>query len=284
MSQESVSRPKVWFVTGASRGFGRIWTEAALKRGDKVAATARDPKALDELATAYGEAVLALPLDVTDRDAVFATVARAHRHFGRLDVILCNAGYGYMSAVEEIDPDQARANLETNVFGTLSVIQAALPFLRKQGSGHILTLSSIGGILSPPTGGIYLASKFAIEALSESLSGEVADFGIKVTIIEPASFATTFRSSTRLAPSMPEYEQLRRTIHGAFTADMQGDPRATVAALFQVVDADQPPLRLILGSWLLPMIRKAYQERLDTWNAWEPVSIAAQGKGAPRDP
>ena len=127
---------KVWFITGASRGFGRVWTEAALKRGDKVAATARNPAGLDELATAYGDAVLVLPLDVTDRDAVFEAVARAHRHFGRLDVILSNAGYGYMGAIEELEPEQVKANFDTNVFGTLSVIQAALPILRAQGSGH----------------------------------------------------------------------------------------------------------------------------------------------------
>ena len=124
---------KVWFITGASRGFGRVWTEAALKRGDKVAATARNPTGLDELATVYGDAVLVLPLDVTDRDAVFEAVARAHRHFGRLDVILSNAGYGYMGAIEELEPEQAKANFDTNVFGTLSVVQAALPILRGAG-------------------------------------------------------------------------------------------------------------------------------------------------------
>ncbi len=165
---------RVWFVTGASRGFGRLWTEAALQRGDKVVATARDPKSLSALVMTHGDAILALPLDVTNRDAVFAAVNQAHQHFGRLDVILCNAGYGYMSAIEEIVPAEAQANFETNVFGTISVIQAALPLLRAQRRGHVLTMSSIGGVASFPSGGIYLATKFAVEALSEALAGEVA--------------------------------------------------------------------------------------------------------------
>src|SRR6201995_3920739 len=189
-----MSASKVWFITGASRGFGRVWTEAALKRGDRVAATARDPAALADLVSTYGDAVLALPLDVTDRDAVFEAIGRAHRHFGRLDVILTNAGYGYMGAIEELESEQVRANFDTNVFGTLSVMQAALPILRAQGSGHFLTVSSVGGIIGFPTGGSYTASKFVVEAMSEALATEVAAFGIKVTIIEPGYFATEFRA------------------------------------------------------------------------------------------
>ena len=268
---------KVWFVTGASRGFGRIWTEAALKRGDKVVATARDPKALSQLVTIYGEAILALPLDVTDRDAVFEAVKNAHQHFGKLDVILCNAGYGYLSAIEEIVPADAKANFETNVFGTLSVIQAALPLLRAQGSGHVLTMSSIGGVVSSPTGGIYLATKFAVEALTESLAGEVAGQGIKVTIIEPGAFTTEFQSSMKSAPAMAEYVEVRKAIEATFKPEMMGDPAATSSAILKVVDAEEPPLRLLLGSWLLPMIKKVYQGRLDTWDKWDDVSKAAQG-------
>ena len=196
-----MTSPKVWFITGASRGFGRVWTEAALKRGDRIAATVRNPETLGELVSAYGDAVLVLPLEVTDRDAVFATIDHAHRHFGRLDVILSNAGYGYMGAIEELEPAQAKANFDTNVFGTLSVIQAALPILRAQGTGHILTVSSIGGVIGFPTGGSYTATKFAVEALSEALAAEVAPFGIKVTIIEPGSFSTEFRSAMQSPPA-----------------------------------------------------------------------------------
>jgi NAD(P)-dependent dehydrogenase (short-subunit alcohol dehydrogenase family) len=275
-----MAQPKVWFVTGASRGFGRIWTEAALKRGDKVAATARDSNALDDLVGTHGDSILALPLDVTDRDAVFERVSQAHRHFGRLDVILCNAGYGYMGALEEVVTAEAEANFDTNVFGTLSVIQAALPLLRAQRSGHILTVSSIGGIIGFPTGGIYVATKFAVEGMTEALAGEVASFGIKVTIIEPGSFATEFRSSMKAPPAMAEYEAVRQAVFSAFKPEMSGDPQATAAAILKVVDADKPPLRLLLGTGPLPMIKKLYEGRLKTWDQWAEVSNAAQGDRA----
>jgi len=273
-----MSQGKVWFVTGASSGLGHIWSDAALARGDKVIATARDPKKLAPLVEKYGDAILALPLDVTDREAVFAAVKKGHEHFGRLDVILSGAGYGYMSAVEEIDPERAKANFETNVWGTLSVIQAALPILRAQGSGHILTVSSIAGMVSLPTGGTYLATKWAVEALSEGLAGEVAGFGIKVTILEPGSFSTGFRGATQVAPPMPEYAELRKEVHGRFNGAIIGDPKATAPAVLNLVDSDVPPLRLILGDWLLPMVKKFYQERIDTWEMWADVSNAAQGK------
>jgi NAD(P)-dependent dehydrogenase (short-subunit alcohol dehydrogenase family) len=210
----NMSKQKVWFITGASRGFGHRWAEAALKRGDKVAATARDPKALDGLVAIYGNSVLALPLDVTDRGAVFKAVNRAHRHFGRLDVILSNAGYGLMGAIEEASLDDARANFETNVLGTLSVIQAALPLLRAQGSGHILPVSSVGGLVTFPLGGIYQATKFAVEGLAQTLAQEVAAFGIKVTVIEPGPFATDFmsESSMKHAAPMAEYEPVRQQL------------------------------------------------------------------------
>jgi len=272
-----MAQEKIWFVTGASGGLGRLWTEAALERGDKVVATARKPEALDDLVEKFGDAVLALPLDVTDRDAVFATVAEGHAHFGRLDVILSNAGYGYMSAIEEIDIDAAKANFETNVWGTLHVIQAVLPFLREQKSGHILTLSSIAGMVSLPTGGTYLASKWAVEALSEGLAGEVASFGIKVTIIEPGSFSTGFRAATRLETALPAYKKLREEIHGRFNGAIIGDPNATAPAILKVLDSDEPPLRLILGNWLLPMVKQHYQSRIETWEKWADVSNAAQG-------
>lgn len=211
---------------------------------------------------------------MTDRDAVFEAVRQAHRHFGRLDVILCNAGYGYMGAVEEVVTAEAEANFDTNVFGTLSVIQAALPLLRAQSSGHILTVSSIGGVIGFPTCGIYVATKFAVEGMSEALAGEVASFGIKVSIIEPGSFATGFRSSIKAASAMAEYEAVRQA---AFKPEMSGDPLATAAAILKVVDADKPPLRLLLGTGPLPMIKKLYDGRLSTWDQLAEVSNAAQG-------
>lgn len=270
---------KIWFVTGASRGFGHLWTEAALKRGDKVVATARDPKALDGLVAEYGDAVLPLALDVTDREAVFGAVNKGHAHFGRLDVILSNAGYGYIGAIEEADPAEVLKNFETNVFGTISVIQAALPLLRAQGRGHILTLSSIGGIMSAGMGGIYGATKFAVESLSETLSIEVADFGVKVTVIEPGPFATDFSTSIKIAPPMPEYDDAREKILAKRKSVSIGDPAATAEAVLKVVDVEEPPLRLLLGT-LLPIIKNVYKERLSGWEKWEDVSNAALGSPA----
>jgi NADP-dependent 3-hydroxy acid dehydrogenase YdfG len=277
LEQPTMASTKVWFITGASRGFGRIWTEAALKRGDRVAATARSPETLEQLVKAYGNAVLAMPLDVTDRDAVFEAVDRAHRHFGRLDVILSNAGYGYMGAIEELETAQAKANFDTNVFGTLSVVQAALPILRAQASGHVLTVSSIGGVIGFPTGGTYTATKFAIEAMSEALAAEVAAFGIKVTIIEPGSFSTEFRSSVQFAPIIDAYDPIRQAVRSAFKPEDSGDPQATAAAIFEVVDADEPPLRLVLGSSTIAKFKAIYEARLSNWNKWEAISNAAQG-------
>jgi NAD(P)-dependent dehydrogenase (short-subunit alcohol dehydrogenase family) len=273
-----MSTSRVWFITGASRGLGRIWAEGALSRGDRVVATARDVRALDALGQAHGDAVLALPLDVADRDAVFDAVGQAHRHFGRLDVVLCNAGYGYMGAIEELEPAQVRANFDTNVFGTLAVMQAALPLLRAQGSGHILTVSSIGGLIGFPTGGSYTASKFVVEALSEALAGEVAAFGIKVTIIEPDHFATGFGASVRMPPPLAAYDPVRTAVRASFKPEDVGDPAATTAAIFAAVDAQEPPLRLVLGAKMIDKLRAVQASRMDNWARWEAVSNAAQGR------
>ena len=268
---------KVWFITGASRGFGRVWAEAALKRGDKVVATARNPHTLGDLISTYGDAVLALPLDVTDRDGAFEAVGRGHRRFGRLDVILCNAGYGYMGALEELEPEPAKTSFETNVFGTLWVIQASLPILRTQASGHILTVSSIGGIVSFPTGGTYTATKFAVEAMSEALAAEVAAFGIKVTILEPGHFTTGFRSAVQSPLAIDAYNPVRHAVRSSFKPEDFGDPAATSTAIFAAVDADRPPLRLVLGSTTIAKFRAVYEARLDNWSQWETVSNAAHG-------
>jgi len=203
---------KTWFITGTSRGFGREWTIAALERGDHVAATARSLSSLEDLAAKYGDALLPIQLDVTDRDAVFAAVRQAHSKFGRLDIVVNNAGYGQFGFVEELTEQEAREQIDTNLFGALWVTQAALPFLREQGSGHILQVSSIGGITAFGGLGMYHASKWALEGLSQALAQEVAAFGIKLTIIEPAAFSTdwggasarhttSFRTTTRSARS-----------------------------------------------------------------------------------
>ena len=204
---------KIWFITGAARGFGRLWATAALERGDKVAATARDVSALDALVQTYGDAILPLKLDVTDRRAVFDAVARAKQVFGRLDVVLSNAGYGHQGAVEEVSEEDARVQIDTNLFGALWVTQAALPILRAQGSGHLIAVSSVLGVVGIPNFGIYNASKFALEGLYESLSQEVAGFGVKVTLIEPAGYATDFNgSSAKQAETIPDYDGIRQAL------------------------------------------------------------------------
>src|ERR1700749_4774055 len=187
---QHVVTEKVWLITGTSRGFGRAWAIAALERGDKVAATARNTATLDDLADKYGDALLPIQLDVTDREADFAAVKQAHDHFGRLHIVVNNAGYGHFGFIEELTEAEARAQIETNVFGALWVTQAALPFLRAQRSGHIIQVSSIGGITAFQNVGIYHASKWALEGFSQALAQEVAPFGIHVTLIEPAAFDT----------------------------------------------------------------------------------------------
>jgi len=271
---------KVWLITGSARGFGRLWAEAALARGDAVAATVRDLATLDTLVAQYGDAILPLELDVTNRAAVFDAVQDAHRRFGRLDVVISNAGYGMMGAIEEIDIDQARANFETNVFGTINLLQAVLPLLRAQKSGHILPVSSVAGLVTVPTAGIYEAAKFAVEAIAESLAAEVANFGIKVTIIEPGPYATNFMTSASLTVSqpLPAYDEVRKVLATMVKPEDMGDPKATPDAILKVVDAPNPPLRLMLGA-LLPMVRDVYAERLKTWEQWDDVARAA--KGAP---
>jgi NAD(P)-dependent dehydrogenase (short-subunit alcohol dehydrogenase family) len=271
---------KTWFITGSSRGFGREWAIAALERGDTVAATARDTASLDDLRERFGDSLLPLQLDVTDRDAVFAAVQAAHERFGRLDVIVNNAGYGQFGMVEELSEAEARAQIETNLFGALWVTQAALPFLREQGSGHILQVSSIGGISAFPNVGMYHASKWALEGISQSLALEVADFGIKVTVIEPAGYSTDWGgSSAKHTTPLPAYEPMRERA-AKFRKERQssqGDPVATREAVLTVVDSDDPPLRIFFGDGPLAIATKDYESRLALWREWEPLSIAAHG-------
>lgn len=260
---------KIWFITGASRGFGRLWANAALERGDGVAATARNPNMLGELSSAHGARFLPLELDVTDHAGVAAAVGEAHRYFGRLDVVLSNAGYGMLGALEEATVDEARANFETNVIGTLSVVQAAVPLLRMQGHGHILAVSSVGGLVALPLGGIYQASKFAVEGMVQTLALEVADFGIDVTLIEPGPFATEFMDerSLRQAAPIAIYDPMRERLARELSPEMLDDPRRTIEPLMRIIDADRPPRHLMLGS-MLPMVKDVYAARIRDWEMW----------------
>jgi NAD(P)-dependent dehydrogenase (short-subunit alcohol dehydrogenase family) len=279
---------KVWFITGTSKGFGRVWAEAALARGDRVAATARDVKTLAPLLARYQDQVVTIALDVTDKAATDAAIGEAHKRFGRLDVVINNAGYGLFGAIEEISEAEARAQMETNLFGALWVTQAALPIMRAQGSGHILQVSSIGGVNAFPTVGLYHASKWALEGFSQSLASEVASFGIKVTIIEPGGYATDWGGPSAVrAVQNSVYDGARAAIAAVRKNYVPGDPDATAAAILKIVDADHPPLRIFFGSSGLPMTRAEYARRIDTWEKWNAVSLEAQGdlaaKKASRD-
>jgi NAD(P)-dependent dehydrogenase (short-subunit alcohol dehydrogenase family) len=274
---------KVWFITGSSRGLGRSFAEAALSRGDKVAATARNTAHLAELVTAYGDAVLRLQLDVADRAAVFDSVKRAKEHFGRLDIIVNNAGYGLSGAVEELTEQQLRDQLDTNLFGPVRVIQAVLPYLREQGGGHIIQISSVGGLTVFPLGGGYVASKWALEGLSETLAQEVAGFGIKVTLVEPGSYATEGAAGGANAEADPLYDGLRESF-AEFAKTLEvGDPAAAGQALLKLADADDPPLRVFFGAQGNQIVPLVYAERLKTWADWHDLAVQAHGH-APASP
>ncbi|MEJ2870532.1 SDR family oxidoreductase [Actinomycetospora sp. OC33-EN08] len=271
---------KVWFITGASKGLGREWATAALDRGDRVAATVRDLATLDELVGRFGESLLPLELDVTDRAADFAAVEHAAAHFGRLDVVVNNAGYGQFGMIEELSEAEARAQLETNLLAPLWITQAALPILRAQGSGHILQVSSIGGITAFRNVGIYHASKWALEGMSQSLAQEVSRFGVRVTLLEPGPYSTDWAGpSARHATALPAYEPVRELAAAAIAArpTRPGDPAATSGPVLEIVDAADPPLRAFLGSLPLSLARADYEGRLTEWDAGQQLAVRAHG-------
>ena len=269
---------KTWFITGASRGFGRIWAEAALERGDQVTATARNLADVADLTKRFGNAVLPLALDVTDAGQVMPVVQQAYAHFGRLDVLINNAGVTLLAATEEASDEQIRDLFDVNYLGMVRVLRAALPLMRKQGSGHILGVSSGLGITSMPLIGYYAATKWAVEAMHEALAVEVKPFGIRVTLVEPGAYATDFGKSSTMADALEPYAEFRKQFLTQLAGMERGDPEATAEAVLKLVDANDPPLRLGLGNSILPRARDAYAERLATWESWEEVSNAAMGE------
>lgn len=269
---------KIWFITGASRGFGRIWARAALERGDQVAVTARRLSDVADFRARFGDAALPLALDVTNTDQVQQAVQEAYSHFGRMDVLVNNAGSSLFAATEEASDEQVRGLFDVNYLGMVRVLRAALPLLRKQGCGHILGVSSGLGITALPLIGFYCATKWAVEALHESLAQEVKAFGIKVTLVEPGAYATEFGKSAPLADSLEPYTELRKQFLTRLATMERGDPEATTEAILKLVDTNNPPLRLGLGNTILPRARAAYAERLATWEAWEGVMNAAMGE------
>ena len=264
---------KVWFITGASRGFGRLWTEAALRRGDRVAATVRDTSVLDDLLATHGDTLMPIRLDVTQRNDVLDAVNDAAERFGRLDVVVNNAGYGHFGAVEELSEHDIRAQMETNFFGALWVLQAALPLMRAQGNGHLITVTSEGGVRAFPGIGAYHASKWAMEGLTQSMAQEVRDLGITVTNVEPGPYATGWLEvGSRRSTPLEAYDRMRET-RPEFEV---GDPAATVAALFTVVDADEPPFRIFFGR-SFEDVRAQYAAQIAEWQRWQTTALAAFG-------
>jgi NAD(P)-dependent dehydrogenase (short-subunit alcohol dehydrogenase family) len=272
---------RTWFITGASRGFGREWTRAALARGERVAATVRDAGALDDLAAEHGDALQVLALDVRDRQGCFDAVRAAHERFGRLDVVVNNAGYLHQGMIEELTEQEVRDQLETNLLGPLWVTQAALPFLRAQGSGHLLQVSSVGGVFAFPMVGLYNTSKWGLEGMSEALAAEVAPFGIRVTIIEPGGFATdalaSMRASEPLDAYAPVYEMARERQRGRRVT--LGDPAASAEAILRIVDAEEPPLRVFFGGRWIEDATAVYERRLAGWRAQQPLAELSEGSG-----
>ena len=273
---------RTWFITGASRGFGRSFTQAALAAGDRVAATARDASSLDDLVAEHGDAILPIELDVTHRDDAFAAVRKAHDHFERLDVVVNNAGYGVSGAVEELSEEQARRQIEVNFFGALWVTQAALPILREQGSGWIVQVSSIGGLAAFPLTGIYHASKWALEGFSETLRQEVEPFGIRVLMVEPSGFRTDWAgSSMDRAEPLDAYQQIdaiaeRRAFQQEENNGSQpGNPDLAARALLDTLSRDDPPFRLLLGNVAYDVAVDRYQTRLKEFRAGEQVARGA---------
>lgn len=276
----SVHKERIWFITGASTGFGRLLAEEVLKSGGKVAATARKPEQVSDLEKQYPEQAKAIRLDVTDPVQIEAAAQEAIAHFGKIDVLVNNAGYGVAGAIEEVSEDEFLPMFETNILGLIRVTRAFLPQLRKQRSGHILNLSSIGGLVTTPGIGYYHTTKFAIEGFSEALAAELAPLGIRVTLIEPGPFRTDFlgRSGVVAAKRIPDYDSTAGNMRKYFAEQngkQPGDPRRAVRAMIDVVESPNPPLRLLLGASALQRVRA----KLDNWQkeiaAWEQTTVGA---------
>ncbi|GLY75580.1 oxidoreductase [Actinoallomurus iriomotensis] len=271
---------RTWLITGASRGFGRRLTEAVLEVGDQVVATARRPEQLDDLSARYGERIRAVALDVTDAAAASGAVKEATEAFGRLDVVVNNAGYANSAPIEEMAEDDFRAQIETNLFGVVNVTRAALPVLRAQRSGTFVQFSSIGGRVGGTPGmGAYQTAKFAVEGFSEVLASEVAPFGVKVVIVEPGAFRTDWQgSSMRIPPVGPDYEETVGAINRyrrASDGTQPGDPSRAAKIIIDVVAADDPPRRLILGGGAVTLAREAAEARAAETEKWADVSRSA---------
>jgi NAD(P)-dependent dehydrogenase (short-subunit alcohol dehydrogenase family) len=268
---------KTLFITGTSSGFGRSLAQRAIERGYNVVATARNPKVIGDLVELAPNRVLAVELDVTDEASVVAAVESGLQRFGQLDVLVNNAGFGMMGAIEEVSDAEARKVFDTNVFGLLAVTRAVLPSMRERRSGHILNISSIGGFVSFAGPAVYCGTKFAVEGISEGMSKELVPLGIRVTIVEPGAFRTDFsgRSLMLAERKIPDYESVRKFVSWAQqNADkFPGDPNKAADGILIAIEANEPPLRLALGPDTLSAIRKKLRSVEEEASIWEHVTV-----------
>jgi NAD(P)-dependent dehydrogenase (short-subunit alcohol dehydrogenase family) len=268
-----IDKTAVWLITGCSTGLGRALAQQVLKAGYRVVASARDPSTVEDIGEEYGDNALAVELDVAKPDQVKAVIEVANDRFGGVDVLVNNAGYGYIGAVEEGEDVAVRAMFETNVFGTWNTIKAVLPGMRERRHGHIVNISSVGGLTTFPAVGFYHMTKFAVEALSETLAKEVVPFGIGVTIVEPGGFRTDFRgrSMKQSGIRLPAYAETTGRARESLLAShgkQQGDPSLGAKAVITALEADRPPLHLVIGGDALDLIRQKLSDLqfdLDTW-------------------
>ncbi|QIL39819.1 SDR family NAD(P)-dependent oxidoreductase [Pedobacter sp. HDW13] len=268
---------KIWFITGSARGLGRNLTEVVLAHGDKVAATARNTAALQDLVVKYPGQVFPIELDVTDYDQVHLAVESAVEHFGQIDVLVNNAGFGIVGAAEAFTDEQVRSQLETNLYAPIEITRAVLPFMRRQRSGRILQISSIGGRVGNAGIGIYQAAKFGLSGFSEVLAKEVIDFGIYVTSVEPGGFRTDWAGdSMTYAPHIEGYEKVEQRAeyfkNGGFVP--MGDPAKAAKVMLDLVDSTEPPVHLVLGSEAIGMLKNADEARTAEMEKWMAVSVS----------
>ena len=276
-----ISDNSVWLITGSSSGLGRALAEKVLEHGYRAVVTARKPAAVRDLVERYGDSTIAVTLDVTQSEQITAAVKAAYDTFGHIDVLVNNAGYGYIGAIEEGEDAEIRAQFDTNVHGVIALMQAVLPGMRQRGKGHIVNVSSIGGLTTFPNVGYYHASKYALEGLSETLAKEMSPFGIGVTVVEPGAFRTDFRgrslrqSSIRLpefAGTLGKQRDALLQSHGM----QRNDPTKGAVAIIEAVKAKHPPLHLLLGADALDLARKQLAALAKDFDGWETLTCSTE--------
>ena len=271
---------KVWFITGCSTGFGRELASLALQQGNRVVVTARKTSDIEDIVSPYPETAIAVKLDVTDKADIKASVEKAMETFGGIDVLVNNAGIGYFGAVEESEDDEVRRMFDINVFGLADMIKEVLPIMRKQRSGHIVNIASIGGLVSFPAVGFYNATKYAVDGLSEALAKETAHLGIKVTVIAPSGFRTDWagrsanNSKIEIEDYAPSAGKNKNDIRG-YSGNQPGDPVRAAQAIIKAVNSENPPLRLLLGAAALKGARNKLVQLQKDFDAWEETTVGA---------